>query len=96
MTGWTENTLRAAASWKAFKEGKSLFERGTVAEASTDAIGWRGTVRSGKGVIRVGVKAKSATDLETRCPCPENRATGDSYSKIDPAKILTARHPLIP
>jgi len=77
MTGWTESMLRAAASWKAFKEGKSLFDRGVVVDASADANGWRGTVRSGKGVIRVGVKAKSATDLETRCPCPENRATGE-------------------
>jgi superfamily II DNA or RNA helicase len=76
MSGWTEETLRAAASWKAFKEGKALFESGAVAEAQTGAQGWRGAVRSGNRLIRLSVTAKSATDIEARCPCPENRSSG--------------------
>ena len=77
MTGWTEATLRAAASWKAFKEGKAFFEGGTVAEALAGQTGWRGAVRCGKRLFRVQVAVKSATDLETRCSCPENQATGE-------------------
>ena len=77
MTGWSEQTLRSAASWKAFKEGKALFESGAVTESSLTPNGWRGTVRSGSRPLRVGVTVKSATDLETRCPCPENQSSGE-------------------
>ncbi len=77
MTGWTESTLRAAASWKAFKEGKSLLDGGAVTEALALPSGWRGAVRAGKRMIRVGVTMQSASDLETRCSCPENQTTGE-------------------
>ena len=76
MSIWTEESLRAAASWKAFKEGKALFESGAVSEAQAASQGWRGAVRSGNRLIRLSVSAKSPTDIEARCPCPENRATG--------------------
>lgn len=76
MTGWTETTLRNAASWKAFKEGKSIFDSGSVIEAKSGSGGWQGSVRSGSRPLRVTVRVKSATDLETVCACPDNRATG--------------------
>lgn len=76
MSGWNEETLRKAASWKAFKEGKSLFEAGAVTEAKSGSGGWQGAVRAGSRPLRVTVRIRSATDLETHCPCPENRATG--------------------
>jgi superfamily II DNA or RNA helicase len=76
MTGWTETTLRNAASWKAFKEGKSIFDAGSVVEAKAGAGGWQGSVRSGSRPLRVTVRVKSATDLETVCPCPDNRSSG--------------------
>jgi superfamily II DNA or RNA helicase len=76
MSGWTEQTLRGAASWKAFKEGKSLFEGGAVLEAKAGQSGFQGSVRSGKRPLRVTVSVKSPTDLETRCPCPENQSSG--------------------
>lgn len=76
MTGWTEDTLRQAASWKAFKEGKGFFENGVVAESKAGESGWAGAVKSGSRLIRVKVAVKSATDLETRCSCPENQSTG--------------------
>jgi superfamily II DNA or RNA helicase len=77
MSGWNEQTLRAAASWKAFKAGRCLFESGAVTDAKTTVAGWQGSVSAGKRPLRVSVAVKSATDLETRCPCPENRATGE-------------------
>ncbi len=80
MNGWNEQTLRAAASWKAFKSGRSLFESGAVTDAKTTAAGWQGSVSAGRRPLRVSVAVKSATDLETRCPCPENRATGELCS----------------
>jgi hypothetical protein len=76
MSGWTEQTLRGAASWKAFKEGKSLFEGGAVLDAKAGQSGFQGSVRSGKRPLRVAVSVKSPTDLETRCPCPENQSSG--------------------
>lgn len=76
MADWTEETLRSAASWKAFKEGKALFDAGAVTNAAATSNGWRATVGSGKRPIRVSVAALSPTHLEVRCPCPENQATG--------------------
>jgi superfamily II DNA or RNA helicase len=76
MNEWTEATLRAAAAWKAFKEGKSLFECGAVIEANAGQRAWQGVVRSGSRSIRVHVTMKSPTDFETRCSCPDNQATG--------------------
>ena len=76
MTEWNEATLRGAASWKAFKEGKSLFENGAVSGAkATDGM-WSGAVKEGKRTYRAAVKLISATNLETRCGCPENQSTG--------------------
>ncbi len=76
MSGWTEATLRAAASWQAFKEGKSLFESGMVADVQTGATGWQGTVKVGKRLMKVSVTVKSPTDLDTRCPCADNQRSG--------------------
>lgn len=76
MSGWTEATLRAAASWQAFKEGKSLLDSGMVVEARAGTTGWQGTVRMGKRLMKVAVEVKSATNLDTRCPCPDNQRTG--------------------
>jgi superfamily II DNA or RNA helicase len=77
MNGWNEQTLRTAASWKAFKEGKALFERGAVSVVKAGSSGWQGTVNAGKRPIRVSVTVKSANDLETRCSCPENQSSGE-------------------
>lgn len=76
MSGWTEATLRSAASWQAFKEGKVLFESGMVVEAETGDGGWQGTVRVGKRPLRVTVLVKSATNIDTRCPCADNQRSG--------------------
>jgi len=77
MNGWTEQALRVAASWRAFKEGVALRDGGAVAEVKKTENGWRGAVRVGKRVFRVGVVVKSASDFEVRCSCPENQASGE-------------------
>jgi len=77
MTGWTEATLRAAASWQAFKEGKSLLEGGAVTDAQSNPSGYQGALHSGKRLLRVQVSVRSATDLATRCACRQNQATGE-------------------
>ena len=77
MTGLTEATLRSAATWQAFKEGKALFEGGAVAEAHLVPTGCQGAVRSGSRLLRVQLAVQSATDLATRCACPHNQATGE-------------------
>ena len=76
MSGWTEAILRAAASWQAFKEGKALFDGGLVSEAKAGQSGWEGTVRVGKRLMRVSVTMKSATNIDTRCPCADNQRSG--------------------
>lgn len=76
MSGWTEATLRAAASWQAFKEGKSLLESGLVIETKAGSSGWQGLVKVGKRSLRVTVAVKSATHLDTQCPCSDNQRSG--------------------
>ena len=77
MTEWTEQALRGAASWRAFKEGLALRDAGAVVEAKKTESGWRGAVRVGKRVFRVGVVVKSVSDFEVRCSCPENQSSGE-------------------
>jgi len=76
MIEWKESELQAAAGWKAFKDGKALFEGGLVAQAKLSPDGWTGSVREGKRVLRLGVKAAPGGRFEARCACPENQATG--------------------
>lgn len=76
MTGWTESTLRGAASWQAFKEGKALFEAGTATVANSTPAGFQGSVRTGNRLVRVSVVIHSPTAIETRCACPANQASG--------------------
>ena len=76
MSGWTESTLRGAASWQAFKEGKALCEAGAATAVKSDAAGWQGSVRAGQRLLRVSVRIKSASDFDTRCACPENQSSG--------------------
>ena len=76
MSGWTEATIRGAASWQAFKEGKSIFDSGLVTDAKAGTSGWQGAVRSGSKTLRVSVSVKSATHFEARCPCDDNQLNG--------------------
>ena len=76
MADWNETTLRSAASWKAFKEGKGLFENGAVTAAKKSDDSWSGSVRDGKRLLKAAVKVISANNLEARCGCPDNQSTG--------------------
>jgi superfamily II DNA or RNA helicase len=98
MSGWTEATLRNAATWQAFKEGKSLFESGLVTEAKAGSSGWQGAVRSGSKALRVSVVVKSPTHIEARCPCPDNQRNGSicahavatGLAALAPKKVIQA------
>ena len=70
----TESAIRKAADWRAFKNGSELVA--SVSDAAPTPTGWRGAVRDGRRPLRVAVIAKSPTDIEARCPCPENQSTG--------------------
>lgn len=76
MSGWTDDTIRKAASWQAFKEGKSIFDSGLVTEVRVGTNGWQGSVKVGARKFTVTVIAKSATNIEARCPCADNQRTG--------------------
>lgn len=99
MIVWTEDILRKAASWQAFKEGKGLLESGMVVEVKAGATGWQGTVRMGKRLMKVSVVVKSATYLDTNCPCSDNQRSGSfcahavasGLATLKPAAVATAR-----
>jgi len=70
----SEAAIRKAADWRAFKQGNELVT--SVTDAAATETGWRGVVRDGRRPLRVSVTARSATDIEARCPCRENQSTG--------------------
>ncbi|MGC4013630.1 MAG: SNF2-related protein [Luteolibacter sp.] len=76
MPDWSEQALKSAASWKAFKEGKSLLDAGMVAQSKATPDGWTGSVRQGSKLIRLGVKVPKPGDFQVKCSCPENQASG--------------------
>ncbi|BCU78828.1 DEAD/DEAH box helicase [Luteolibacter sp. LG18] len=76
MSEWNEPALKAAASWKAFKEGKSMLDAGLVVQAKSSPDGWTGSVRQGAKVVRLGVKVPKPGDFQVKCSCPENQASG--------------------
>ncbi len=76
MPNWTESDLKAASGWKAFKDGKSLFESGQVSQAKSSPEGWTGAVKAGSRLIRHSVKVPAQGHFEVKCGCPENQATG--------------------
>lgn len=76
MFDLTEESLREAASWQAFKRGRELMQSGAVSQVKSSSSGWQGLVKSGKRPMRVRVVVKSPTDLTVHCSCPENRSTG--------------------
>ncbi len=77
MSSWTEQEIRKAASWKAFKDGKDLFLAGAVTHAEANDAGWRGAVVSGRRPLRVAVQWNSASDVVCRCACPANQSSGE-------------------
>jgi superfamily II DNA or RNA helicase len=91
MSGWTESTLRGAASWQAFKAGKSLCEAGSTTVVKSNPGGWQGTVREGQRLFRVSVCVTSGPAFETRCSCPDNQSSGALCSHAV-AVGLTALH----
>jgi len=95
MTDWTESSLKAAASWKAYKEGKSLLDNGLVADARSTPDGWTGSVRAGRRLIRLGVKVPKAGHFEVKCACPENQASGAvcAHAVATGLALLTGNRP---
>lgn len=76
MPNWTESDLKAASGWKAFKDGKSLFESGQISQAKSSPEGWTGAVKAGSRLIRHSVKVPAPGHFEVKCSCPENQTTG--------------------
>ncbi len=95
MAEWSESTLKAASGWKAFKDGKSLFESGQVVQAKSSPDGWTGSVKSGSRLIRLGVKVPGPGHFEVKCSCPENQATGAicAHAVATGLSLVTARAP---
>lgn len=85
--------IRSAATWQAFKEGKSLLDSGLVAEVKAGAGGWQGTVRMGKRLLKVSVTVKSATNFDTRCPCADNQRSGAVCSHAVATGLATLQKP---
>ncbi len=95
MAPISEASLRAAATWQAFKEGKSLLEAGMVVEAKAGTTGWQGTVRIGKRLMKVSVVVKSPTNLDTNCPCSDNQRSGAVCCHAVATGLATFQKPVV-
>lgn len=73
----SEDLLRKACAWKAFKQGRELFAAGAVVEAAECEGGWRGAVRDGRKLLRLRVEVRGPGDIEAHCGCPANQASGE-------------------
>jgi superfamily II DNA or RNA helicase len=96
MSGWTEETIRKAAAWQAFKEGKALLDSGLVTEAVVSPSGWQGSVRVGKRLMKVSVVVKSPTNLDTNCPCSDNQRSGAVCCHAVAAGLAALRPAVVP
>ncbi|MGE9270755.1 MAG: SNF2-related protein, partial [Verrucomicrobiales bacterium] len=74
MSDWNEQRLRKEATWQAFKEGKSLFERGKVEALRIQPALATASFRVGRKRLRTVIKTDST--LQVDCHCRENRETG--------------------
>ena len=75
VSDWDEKRLRSEVSWQAFKEGKSLLERGRVQglKLGEDLATAQFTV----GKRRLRTVVRTGAQLEVECQCRENRSTGE-------------------
>ncbi|MBK1827423.1 DEAD/DEAH box helicase [Haloferula rosea] len=75
MSDWDETRLRSEVSWQAFKEGKSLLERGRVQGLKLGEDLATAQFMVGKRRLRTVVR--TGTQLDVECQCRENRSTGE-------------------
>ena len=74
VNAWTEERIRAQASWDAFRDGRKLAADGLVAGLKAKPGLVTATVGAGRRPHRVVVRMGGA--LEAQCDCPVNRSTG--------------------
>ncbi|MGB1129798.1 MAG: SNF2-related protein, partial [Haloferula sp.] len=75
MSDWNEQRVREEVSWQAFKEGKSLRERGRVDGLKVNGELATASFQAGKRRLRTVVRL--GTQLEVECQCAENRRSGE-------------------
>lgn len=73
----TEKWIAKAAGWRANKAGRDLFKQDAVLDSTRKNGIITGTLRSGGNPTRVTVKIHSDTDIDTVCPRPQCRRTGE-------------------
>ncbi len=59
-----------------FRDGRTLFERGLVLDASADADGIQGTISWGSRSIKTAARILPDHSCENRCPCRDNVERG--------------------
>ena len=72
----TEKRLKDWAGWKAFRDGKSLYERGVVEKITTDGSFVTGMLNLGPRGMRSRFEVLSNGLVENHCPCRDNQERG--------------------
>lgn len=71
---WTEDEVRKLTGWKAFRDGKSLADRGSVSDFKQRGELLTGVFKMGRRKLRTVVR--SAEPLSVECGCEDNRRSG--------------------
>ena len=65
-----------------FRDGRTLFERGLVLDASADASHMQGTISWGSRSIKTAAKILPDLSCENLCPCRDNVERGIMCSHV--------------
>ena len=77
MDHLNEHALAQAAGWKALKHGRALLASGALLSVTASSNKLVGIVVEGGKKRRISLTINSPTDIDTRCGCPANAATGE-------------------
>ena len=73
---YTENKLKDWAGWRAFRDGKALFERGVVEKVVFEHPFIIGTLNLGPRGMRSRFEVLKNGLVDNHCPCRDNQERG--------------------
>ncbi|HSR87958.1 MAG TPA: hypothetical protein VLL07_03310, partial [Pontiella sp.] len=73
---YTEKKLKEWARWRAFRDGRALFERGVVEKVTYEHPFVTGTLNLGPRGMRSKFEVLKNDFVENHCPCRDNQERG--------------------
>ncbi len=71
-----DRSLMDMAGWPVFRDGRAIYQNGSVLKASWEPPYLRGEIQEGSRVLRSGLKIDSRLDIKNLCPCRDSQDRG--------------------